>query len=170
MRAKVIALVFAVAIPATAATFPLRQPASPRLCRSKGYAGQVTGRTNTPTRTGGDYAHCFTGAVTRVIDGDTIIVGTNRVRLAEIDAPEMKTPEGPASKKALSDLILHKTVIITWSRRGRYRRIIGQIYLADEWINLTMVEQGWARVFKKYSSSQVLAAAEQKSQAGEHYR
>jgi len=135
--------VFAVAIPATAATFPLRQ----------GYAGQVTNRTNTPTRADGDYAHSFTGTVTRVIDGDTIIVGTNRVRLAEIDAPEMGTPEGPASKKALESFILHEQVTVTWTRRGRYRRIIGQVYLDREWINRWMVERGWASVFKRYAWS-----------------
>jgi len=74
-------------------------------------------------------SHTFTGCVERVIDGDTIIVGTNRVRLAEIDAPEMKRPYGAEAKKALSDMILHRTVVVQWKRRGRYRRIIGQVYL-----------------------------------------
>ena len=105
-------------------------------------------------------ASTFTGRVERVIDGDTIVVGTNIVRLAEIDAPEMKTPQGPASKVALSHMILHKQVTVTWSRRGRYRRIIGQTYLDGEWINLWLVEQGWARQFKRYSRSESLRSAE----------
>ena len=92
-------------------------------------------------------AHTFTGRVERLIDGDTIIVrvdcasrtstnATNRarplacsslqrVRLAEIDAPEMKQPYGPEAKKALSDMILHRSVVVQWKRRGRYRCIIG---------------------------------------------
>lgn len=105
-------------------------------------------------------ASTFTGRVERVIDGDTIVVGTNIVRLAEIDAPEMKTQHGPASKAALSGMISNKVVVVTWSKRGRYSRIIGHIHLGDVWINLRMVEQGWAWQFKAYSRSEVLAAAE----------
>ena len=127
-------------------------------------------------------AGTFTGRDERVIDGDTIVVrvdsvSTNRtnstsnacplactslqrVRLAEIDAPEMKTPRGPASRRALCNMILHKQVIVTWTRRGRYRRIIGQVYLDGEWINLAMVAQGWATHFKRYSRSGELAEAE----------
>ncbi len=107
------------------------------------------------------HAACFTGRVERVIDGDTIIVGTNRVRLAEIDAPEMRTESGPAAKKALSDMILGKTVRVDWSRRGRYRRIIGQVYLRNQWINKELVAQGWARPFWPYLRSSSLVGSEQ---------
>jgi endonuclease YncB( thermonuclease family) len=107
----------------------------------------------------------FTGRVDRVIDGDTIVVGTNIVRLAEIDAPEMKAPHGPASRRALRDLILHRQVTVNWTRRGRYRRIIGQVYLDGEWINLSMVAKGWARQFKRYSRSQGLAVAQTEAAA-----
>ena len=50
------------------------------------------------------YAACFTGRVERIIDGDTVVLRTTevrgqasevRVRLAEIDAPEIKTEHGP---------------------------------------------------------------------------
>ena len=105
-------------------------------------------------------ASTFTGRVERVIDGDTIVVGTNIVRLAEIDAPELRTPHGPASRRALCELILHKHVTVTWTHRGRYRRIIGQVYLDGEWINLTMVARGWARQFRRYSRSHELAEAQ----------
>lgn len=110
-------------------------------------------------------ASTFTGRVERVIDGDTIVVGTNIVRLAEIDAPEMKTPHGPASRHALCDMILHRQVTVSWTRRGRYRRIIGQVYLDGEWINRTMVAQGWARQFRKYSRSREIADAEDLARA-----
>jgi len=117
-------------------------------------------------------AACFTGTVTRVIDGDTIVVGTNIVRLAEIDAPEMKTPFGRKAKAALSGMISNKVVVVTWSKPGRYRRIIGQVYLTEKmdlpasvqssgWVNRWMIEQGWAWQFKRYSRSKMLAAAEQ---------
>ena len=118
------------------------------------------------------HAATITGRVERVIDGDTISVSCqscsscqkkkfHKIRLAEIDAPEMKTTHGPKAKAALSGMILHKTVVITWTRRGRYRRIIGQVYINGICINHAMVAQGWTRQFKKYSRDQDIAQAEQ---------
>lgn len=104
--------------------------------------------------------HTFTGRVERVIDGDTIIVGTHRVRLADIDAPEMKSRYGLAAKNALSDMILHRIVRVEWKRRGRYRRIIGYVYLDGEWINHSVVASGWAKRFRRYSRNRTLAEAE----------
>lgn len=93
--------------------------------------------------------HTFTGRVERVIDGDTIIVGTDRVRLAEVDAPELKERGGPESKKALADMILHRVVRVEWKRRGRYRRIIGQVYYGRLWINRALIAGGWARPYSE---------------------
>jgi endonuclease YncB( thermonuclease family) len=130
-------------------------------------------------------AACFTGRVERVIDGDTIIarvvsVATNttnracplaygslqRVRLTEIDAPELKEPYGQEARQALSDMILGKTVRVEWKRRGRYRRIIGQVYSEDEWVNCAMISKGWAKQFRRYSRSRVLAEAELAARGG----
>ncbi len=107
--------------------------------------------------------HTFTGRVERVIDGDTIIIrvasastiptnranplacdSLQRVRLAEIDAPELKEPGGQESKQALSNMILHRQVSITWTHRGRYRRIIGQVHLDRRSINRELIAHGWA--------------------------
>jgi endonuclease YncB( thermonuclease family) len=123
--------------------------------------------------------------VTRVVDGDTVVVLAHStrdrfpitvpgkppriesviVRLAEIDAPELKSGFGPASKAVLADMILHKQVVVTWERRGRYRRIIGQVYADGEWVNLSMVAQGWAWQFRRYSRSRELAAAEREARS-----
>ena len=93
--------------------------------------------------------HTFTGCVERVIDGDTIIVGTNRVRLADIDAPELKERGGTESKKALADMILHRMVRVEWKHRGRYRRIIGQVYCDRLWINRALIAGGWATPYPR---------------------
>ena len=120
--------------------------------------------------------HTFTGRVERVIDGDTICAraegaglkaedrdrwGLVHVRLAEIDAPELKETGGQESKQALAGMILNKTVWVEWKHRGRYRRIICQVYLDGEWINLAMVAQGWARHFQRYSRTPVLLRAQE---------
>jgi endonuclease YncB( thermonuclease family) len=66
--------------------------------------------------------------------------------------------------KALSDMVLRKVVVVTWKRRGRYRRIIGQLYLREMWINRELVARGWAWQFKRYSRSKELGIAESKAQ------
>ena len=115
--------------------------------------------------------HSITGIVARVIDGDTVSVScrscsscligkSHKVRLAEIDAPESKQPYGSEAKSALSDMILGKEVVVEYSKRDRYRRIIGNIYLGKIWINQELVARGAAWHYKKYSSNPHLAKAE----------
>ena len=106
-------------------------------------------------------AACFTGRVERVIDGDTMVVGTNRVRLAGIDAPELSQSFGSEARRALSAAVLHRTVVVTWTRKGRYRRIIGHAYVGRLWVNLALVEQGWASHAREYSRCTALQNAEQ---------
>ena len=55
------------------------------------------------------------GVVLDVTDGDTIVLGgadgtRTRVRLAEIDAPEMSQPYGVESKRAWEELLKHERV------------------------------------------------------------
>ena len=51
--------------------------------------------------------------MTRVIDGDTLEVeGGLRIRLVLVDAPELNTPEGPASRDYLTDLCLGERALI----------------------------------------------------------
>jgi hypothetical protein len=61
----------------------------------------------------------ITGVVTRVIDGDTIVVdsesGSAKVRLAEIDAPESKQAHGQVAADYLAGLILNRQVTIQYS-------------------------------------------------------
>lgn len=87
--------------------------------------------------------------VTKVIDGDTIeIEGGQKVRLIGIDAPEKKGEEcfNKESTKYLSDLILEKVVKLEKdvSETDRYGRLLRYIYLGDNFINKTMVYEGFA--------------------------
>ena len=120
-------------------------------------------------------ADSFTGTVTRVIDGDTVVVASGhqpstmnhqpscKVRLAGVDAPELREPWGLESKMALSGLISNKTVVVHWTRRGRYRRIIGHVYLTGRSINRQLIALGWARHFRRYSQDKSLAQAERQA-------
>jgi len=87
------------------------------------------------------------GTVTNVVDGDTfdiriektdprIIYEVERVRLADVDSPEMSTPEGPPAKVYTTETLLGQKVwldIDNKSKDGRdmYERILAVIYLED---------------------------------------
>lgn len=70
--------------------------------------------------------------VRRVIDGDTIeIVDAGgirtRVRLRDVDAPEMDEPGGPEAKAALEAELLGRRVNVTPHARDRYGRLVADV-------------------------------------------
>jgi len=98
---------------------------------------------------GANDANQLAGKVVGVTDGDTITVldGANtqyKIRLAGIDAPERGQVFGTKSKQALSDKVFGKQVRVDWTEHDRYQRIIGEVYVGDRWINLELVQEGWA--------------------------
>ena len=104
-------------------------------------------------------AETLSGRVVRVTDGDTIVVlGANKtqhkIRLQGIDAPERGQAYGTKSKEYLSDLVAGKYVVVNYSERDRYQRILGKVLLSDQDVNLEQVEAGMAWHYKKYQSEQ----------------
>lgn len=108
--------------------------------------------------------------VTRVVDGDTIrviIVSDNpgppdlkegreyRVRLADINAPELDTPEGMEAKIALSKLITAgDTVLLDVDDievYDRYGRLVAVVYIETPRgilnINKWLVDNGYAEIW-----------------------
>ena len=74
----------------------------------------------------------LTGRVVSVHDGDTITVldaekKQHKIRLAAIDAPERKQAFGTKSKQNLSDMVYGKPVTVEWTKRDRYKRIVGKV-------------------------------------------
>jgi endonuclease YncB( thermonuclease family) len=73
----------------------------------------------------------------RVTDGDTIVVldsanAQHKIRLTGIDAPERKQAFGTKSKEHLSDSVAGKFVVVDYSKRDRYQRILGKVLLSDQ--------------------------------------
>ena len=101
-----------------------------------------------------------------IVDGDTldaIIDGKQqRVRVAQIDAPERGQPYGKASKQALSDLAYGKECTITpvGDEVDRYGRVIGQITCQGIDVNRQMIRLGFAWAFRKYLTDQSLIEEE----------
>jgi endonuclease YncB( thermonuclease family) len=75
------------------------------------------------------------GLVTKVVDGDTFDVeGLGRVRLADVDAPEMDAPAGKAAKFFAEAWLLDEIVHLDVDDLGvkdRYGRWIAVAYIED---------------------------------------
>lgn len=86
------------------------------------------------------------------------------IRLAHIDAPEKRQAFGKAAKQKLSDLCFGKTVtIVSEGKKGTYHggRIIAEIFLEDGTnVNKTMISEGFAWHYKKYSKDKSYDALE----------
>ncbi len=103
----------------------------------------------------------------RVIDGDTIVIAGERIRLHGIDAPELKqtckTSKGKEqlcgqlAKQNLERLVKGQDVTCKGDKRDRYKRLIAVCYAGPFDINETMVADGWALAYRKYSTDYVRA-------------
>jgi len=108
--------------------------------------------------------YVYKALVTDVYDGDTVTLSIDlglgiwkhkvKVRLAGIDAPEIRGEERPfglESEHYLSGMILGKEVVVQTfkDKTGKYGRLIADIYLDGLDVSTDLVEKGYA-VFKEY--------------------
>ncbi len=95
-----------------------------------------------------------------VIDGDTIEVHGQRIRLHGIDAPERRQlcrldakswPCGKDAANALAEKIARRPVTCEDLGRDRYKRMVARCAVAGEDLEEWMVSQGWALAYRQYS-------------------
>lgn len=100
----------------------------------------------------------------RVVDGDTLEINSEKIRLFGIDAPERGQPCkknnisyncGEASKKHLQFIIVGQNVTCDDRGKGRWGRKISICKVGGEDINELMVKHGWAIAYRKYSKKYV---------------
>jgi len=98
--------------------------------------------------------------VASVIDGDTIEIHGQRIRLHGIDAPEASQlcelggkpwRCGQASANALADYIGRRTVSCDPRDRDRYGRLVAACSVGGASISAWMVREGWAIAYRRYS-------------------
>jgi len=85
--------------------------------------------------------------VTKVIDGDTIVVeGGNHIRFLGIDTDEFGYPCFQPAKDYLEKLILNKTVILEKDKtdKDKYHRYLRHVFFNKENINVKLVKNGLA--------------------------
>ena len=101
----------------------------------------------------------------RIIDGDTIHIKSNKIRLHGIDAPETKQTCkidnqnwycGKQSTKELKNLINNQKVECNVNDVDRYNRYVAICFVNEININQWMVKNGWAIAYRYYSEDYVL--------------
>jgi micrococcal nuclease len=98
--------------------------------------------------------YIYRASLVKVVDGDTIIVMLDlgchtyikkRIRLLGLNAPELKTDEGQASKTWLTEHLIGELVIETKKdRTDKYARLLGTVYVNDANINELMLAENMA--------------------------
>lgn len=112
----------------------------------------------------------FTGQIVSVHDGDTLtaLVGRTqfKIRLAEIDAPELRQAFGQRSRDSLAALCFQKQARLEPVDRDRYGRTVARVECDGVDANREQVRRGMAWVYLKYSApSSPLHAVQSEAQA-----
>lgn len=102
----------------------------------------------------------FNCQIVKVVDGDTVdciidlgfhIVCSQRIRLANIDAPEIKEGELGTVAKKYMEQFLNKNMILMSEKLDKHRRFLGTFYepgRMDKSINQQMIESGLAKEWR----------------------
>jgi len=102
----------------------------------------------------------------RVVDGDTLVMDGQRIRLVGIDAPELRQvcardgqawPCGRASKDHLEALIGEASASCSVDGSDRYGRLLAVCLVRNIDINAAMVGSGYAVAFGHYDAEEEMA-------------
>ena len=108
----------------------------------------------------------------RVVDGDTLEITGTKIRMHGIDAPESKQSClangktyrcGQKATVALSELIGSSDVRCEGKDQDRYGRVIAICFVGQTNLNASLVSQGWALAYRRYSTDFVGEEAEAES-------
>ncbi|MFN3150763.1 thermonuclease family protein [Bremerella sp.] len=110
------------------------------------------------------------GKVIFVADGDTIGLldadkKQHRIRLDGIDAPESGQAFGTKSRQALNQAIYGKEVVVAYEKTDTYGRILGDIYLADSWLNYDQLASGMAWHYRHFNGDAYLAESQKTAES-----
>lgn len=104
--------------------------------------------------------------VARANDGDSLTIGSTRLRLFGIDAPELDQSCqragsswncGSESAEHLSRLVTGREVRCDPISKDQYDRVLAKCFVSGTEINRTMVATGYAVAFRRYSTDYVNA-------------
>jgi endonuclease YncB( thermonuclease family) len=92
----------------------------------------------------------------RVVDGDTLVVGTTRVRLKGVDAAERGTDLGEAARIVMETIVGGGPLTCRLTGEKTWRREVGFCFTSDGTdINREIIEQGAALACPRYDTRYV---------------
>jgi len=119
-------------------------------------------------------AHADITGKPRIIDGDTVEIAGERIRLNGIDTPETNQSCldntgkrwrcGREATLALTAIVGDQAVTCKGGERDKYKRLIAICFAGTKDLNAEMVRQGWAPAYRKYSTAYVVEEASAKAQ------
>jgi len=114
------------------------------------------------------HAEEFSANVIVVMDGDTVLVLRDnmriKVRLAEIDAPEIAQAFGEKSKQSLAELVLNKQVHVDSQAVDVYGRLVALIKVGELNVNHEQVQRGMAWTSSRSNRGEMLLALQNDAQ------
>ena len=106
----------------------------------------------------------------RIIDGDTVEIAGERIRLNGIDTPEANQSCldeagkrwrcGREATLALTVIVGDQTITCKGDERDKYKRLIAVCFAGGKDLNAEMVRQGWALAYRRYSNDYISAEKE----------
>lgn len=98
-----------------------------------------------------------------IIDGDTLVISTERIRVANLDAPELtaharcltEAQRGYAAKGHAISLVSAASMITVYKRQGRdkYGRVRAHVLIDDQDFGELMMKDGFARPWRGKGSN-----------------
>ena len=101
----------------------------------------------------------FSGVVTKIIDGDSIVVKKGRkhieVRMYGIDCPEWNQQYSIQAKKYTAELLMNQKITVIPQYHDAYGRLVALLVKNGQDVNGELVRSGTAWVYQRYCVKEV---------------
>lgn len=87
-----------------------------------------------------------TGSISRVVDGDTVVIGEKSYRLYGVDVPEPNTPKGREATQALAQFLTGKKITYQIDKADAFGRTLAEVYADGKSVTDWLIDQGLGQV------------------------
>ena len=94
---------------------------------------------------------CVLAGLAFVVDGDTIDIGRDRIRLNAVNAPERHEPGGRDATVALRSIIAGRPVRCVWDGTKTHRRYVAVCTVEGIDLGRELVRRGYAAACPRFS-------------------
>lgn len=121
----------------------------------------------TPPECVGDPQFCYLGNVTSIVDGDTLKVDHQSIRLSVVDSPERNEPYFDEATNFLSDICSNRLAMVDIDDGqvgGSFGRLLATVWCldGDEWVNAnsSAINSDYSSVFPRFCDVSEISTTE----------